>query len=226
MTDKGKQPVKSIYNYLEEDPVIPSQQYFVLSYILPGEKNELKRPMIKFRGAYRTKEECEIRIEKLKNSDNFFNMFVAEAGKWGCLLTDDELNTNEEIEKVYNDDKLNELFKGMKENDDKAKEAEKNRMELLRKKAVEEGKKEFQDYIHFLNENIRDAKFVQTMSADDFDLYKENLENLNGYLEYCKYVRTYLSEEYKRFLEHREDESELEKLVEDITKAINSFMKS
>lgn len=225
MSGKGKEPAKSIYNYIEEDPEIPSQRFFVLSYILPSSKNELKNPMIKFRGSYRSKEECEIRIDKLKKTDTMFNMFIAEAGKWGCLLTDEELDHNEEIEKVYNDDKLNDIFKGLKDNKEKSQEAEKNRVEMLRKKAIEEGKKEFQNYLHFLNENIRDVKFVQTMSADDFDEYKEKINDIQGYLEYCKHVRTYLSEEYQHYVKHADDEEKLEKLVEDITSDIKKFFK-
>ncbi|MFM2394304.1 MAG: hypothetical protein RLZZ546_2286, partial [Bacteroidota bacterium] len=161
----------------------------------------------------------------LRDTDEFFNMFIAEVGKWGCLLTDEQINNNSEIEKIYGNDKLNEIFKGIKDNEEKIKKAERDRVEEMRKKATEEGKKEFQEYIKFLNENITEVKFVQNMSADDFDEYKENIKNLESYLNYCKHVRTYLSAEYKKYLEIRESEEKLHELAKEITNDIKEYMK-
>lgn len=226
MTSTNSNP-KSINDYLDEDPIIPSQQYFVLSYILPSKTNQLTAPLIKFRGAYRTVEECRARVEKLKKIDSMFNMFTVEAGKWGSLLTDEEINNNTEIDKEYREEKLNELFKGMKEQQEKAQEVHRETLEKRRKRAEEEGTKRFQDYLVFLNDQVTEVKFVQNMSADEFDEFKKNLkeEFVDTYLNYCKVVRTSVSAEYKFYKENEKDDEKLYDLVQDITKALKSYLK-
>lgn len=218
---------KSIYDYLEEDPVIQSQQFFILSYILPGPKNQLTTPLIKFRGAYRTPEECRARIEKLKDLDSMFNMFIVEAGKWGSLLTDDQINNSEEIDKEYREEKLNELFKGVREQREKAEALHRETLEKRRKRSEEEGTKTFQDYLHFLNTEVKEVKFVQNMTADQFDEYKKQIkeEFVETYLNYCKVVRTSVSAEYKVYKEFKYDESKLTELAEEITKSIKNYFK-
>ncbi len=218
---------QSINDYLDEDPIIQSQQYFVLSYILPGKNNELTTPLIKFRGAYRTVEECRSRIEKLKKMDSMFNMFIVEAGKWGSLLTDEEINNSTEIDKEYREEKLNQIFKGLRDQQERSQELHRETLEKRRKRAEEEGTARFQNYIAFLNEQVTEVKFVQNMTADEFDEYKKKLKDelVDTYLNYCKVVRTSVSAEYKWYKENEKDDEKLYDLVQDITKKIKTYFK-
>jgi hypothetical protein len=96
-------------DYLLEDPLIPNQNYFLLSYVLPGETNEIKYPIFKMRGAFKTMEQCQNRIKKIKNLDPQFHIFICEVGKFGSLLPDDELLKNEEIDIEYREKLLNNM---------------------------------------------------------------------------------------------------------------------
>ena len=100
----------SVEDYLDEDPVISNQKFFILSYILPeSDKNELSHPVVKMRGSYSTIEDCEKRIEKLKNVDKYNNMFICEVGKYGALLPASEFENNEDIDVKYREAMLNTL---------------------------------------------------------------------------------------------------------------------
>ncbi len=88
-------------DYLDEDQIINSQKYAILSYVLPsddekGKSNMSKAtPMFKIRGSYSSIEDCESRIKKLQVYDSTFNMFVVEVGKWGALLTEEQIKGND-----------------------------------------------------------------------------------------------------------------------------------
>ena len=132
-----------IDDYLDEDPAIYNQKFFVFSYIMPSpDKNELEVPMFKMRGAYKTEEECQHRISKLKASEKYFNMCVCEVGKWGGLYTNDQLNKMENISSNYGNDQLNDLMKGYKDNIQKRDAEFEDRKETMRKRAEYENSPE------------------------------------------------------------------------------------
>ena len=130
-------------DYLEEDPVINSQKFGIMSYILPR-NDEKGTPMIKFRGAYSSVEDCESRIKKLQTIDQTFNIFVFEVGKWGALLTDEQIRGNEEINEVYQNEFMNQLVKSRQDEEELKNKAFEDRKEFLKKKAIEEGTAEGQ----------------------------------------------------------------------------------
>jgi hypothetical protein len=137
-----------IDDYLTEDPAIHNQKFYILSYLLPDAKNELTNPIIKFRGAYRTHEECSKRIERLKIIDTYFNMYICEVGRFGSLLPDDEFLKMDDVDIKYRDDHLNTLVKEYRKNKDKAdlhfEERKKNMMEKANHEGTREGQQEIE----------------------------------------------------------------------------------
>lgn len=148
-------------DFLDEDVEIRNQKYCVLSYTLPkpgdSDSKGKKRvgfdtPMVKIRGSYTTVEECENRIEKLKQSDKYFHMYVASVGTWGPLLTEDqhkESGTNA----VFMNQQMNEFMKGYKESQDKQTDLFEERKKELAEKARFEGTKEGQALLASKKEN-------------------------------------------------------------------------
>jgi flavoprotein len=111
-----------INDILTNDPEIYNQKFFVLSYILPSDKNEIKHPLIKMRGAFKTYEDAEKRVDVLKRSDKYFNIYIATVGTWGSLLPEEQLLQSDEVDTVYREPELNEIFQKYKENREKAQE--------------------------------------------------------------------------------------------------------
>jgi len=109
-------------DYLDEDPVISSQKYCVVSVLTPKNFKEVdeKSSMYTFkvRGSYDTVEEAQKRIQFLNSIDPNVNIYLAEVGKW-CPFEDDPEKAKDS---VYKDEELNRLMKGYKENQEKAKE--------------------------------------------------------------------------------------------------------
>jgi len=109
-------------DYLDEDPVITSQKYCVISVLTPKNFKDVdeKSSMYTFkvRGAYETVEEAQKRIQFLNSIDPNVNIYLAEVGKW-CPFDDDPEKAKDA---VYKDEELNRLMKGYKENQEKAKE--------------------------------------------------------------------------------------------------------
>jgi hypothetical protein len=160
-------------DFLDEDNVIGNQKFFVLSYMLPA--NPEDQPTLKVRGSFSTVEECEKRIKRLQSEDKYFNMYIAEVGKWGVLMTDEQIK-KQDIENVYADGKLNELIKGYKENKDKLDLANAERTESMKQKARQEGSKEGQLELANAPENPKTVKIR-------LEGYDEQILKLNQELE-------------------------------------------
>lgn len=104
-------------DYLDEDPVIPSQRWALVSILCPktvkgAEHIDLTIPAFKIRGVFETEEAAEKRIEYLNKIDTYHHIFTMPVGRW-CMMSEDA-----EDEK-YANEKLNELMKKHKEQTDK-----------------------------------------------------------------------------------------------------------
>lgn len=130
-------------DFLDEDTPISSQKFFILSYTLPPASGSDDPPMFKMRGSFSSVEECERRIKRLQVTDTYFNMYVAEVGKWGALLSDEQIRA-QDVDSVYDSKGMNELIRGYKENKDKVDREYAERTELMKQRAREEGSKEGQ----------------------------------------------------------------------------------
>jgi len=215
-----------IEDHLEEDPQIHGQQYFVMSYVTPHSQNEFKVPMVKVRGSYKTYQECEKRIEKLKRVDKIFNMYICEVGKWGSLVAENDLMKDDEIDVVYGEKQINQMFQQYKENSKKVEEDFEERKADLRKKATEEGQPLFQEYLKFLDEETgKDFMVPQTSTPENFDKFREKVDNIEGYMSFQQNLRSSTSEEYKKFKELEGDRSKTGDLVKDIHGYFKQYMK-
>jgi uncharacterized protein YeaC (DUF1315 family) len=188
-------------DYLDEDPVIQSQRFAVLSYVIPNEEDPKGKglmsnatPMIKIRGSYPTITDCESRIKKLQKIDEVFNMYVVEIGKWGSLLTQEQVENNDEVEVVYREEFMNELIKGRKEQKENKDKAFQKRKDELKTRAEQEGTKEGQQKLLAQRENpvsVRDRlekaqAMVKTLTEDLkewTDVYEKAKEKFAEYTQ-------------------------------------------
>lgn len=69
---------------------------------------------LKVRGSYSSQEEATARAKKLQRNDPIHNIYVAEVGKW--LAWDP--NPHDVAEQEYQEEKLNELMKAYKQNEE------------------------------------------------------------------------------------------------------------
>lgn len=165
---------KPVEDYLTEDNVIVGQNFFVLSYLLPDETKGGRIPMIKVRGTYKTIEDCQRRIDTLKHSDTYFNMFIAEVGKWGGLFDNEALLSRDDIETTYRNETMNTMMKEYKANKDKGDtefEDRKNKMRagtsLETKEEMEERKDELDAQVEDLRKKLDAALEVREKTVAD-----------------------------------------------------------
>lgn len=185
-----------IEDYLTEDPLIHNQQYFILSYILPdASKNELKTPLFKMRGAYKTIEECEKRIKRLELTDKYFTMFICEVGKFGGLFTQEEIVKNELTDIKYRESTLNTMVKEYKDNKDKADLEFENRKEFMKKRADFLNSKKGQEMLAAKKENpISINERITSFEKQKEDLIKR-IEEMDIVINKDKEVYSSFTEE-------------------------------
>src|SRR4029079_3092024 len=171
-------PKVNIEDYLDEDKELPTQKFFVLSYLLPNKTNELEVPMFKVRGSYKTLEECRTRIERLKPKDKYFNMYISEVGKWGGLYDDETLAKMDDIEVQQREEQLNDMMKGYKENRDKQDVEFEERTNIMKERARYEGTKEGQEYLASLKENPVSVKSRKDMVDKQLEEMEKSIKEL------------------------------------------------
>ena len=98
---------------LEQDyTVVPGQLYACLSIVGPEAPQKNDKFGIKIRGAFSTRDEAVNHAKRLQKEDATFDIYVVDLYKW--LLIPPDLSKIEDSH--YNNDKLEELMKGYKEN--------------------------------------------------------------------------------------------------------------
>lgn len=211
--DKGKGKEELEPDYLDEDSVISNQKYFILSYVLP--KDPIKQqPLIKVRGSFSTIEECEKRIKRLQIKDTYFNMFIAEVGKWGNLMTDEQLK-NQDIDSMYQDERMNKMIKDYKENKDKVDKEYAERKTYMEQKAREEGtvegQKKLAEEINPMKVKISLHNIEEQIKQINLDLekLKESKEQNKKLME--GFTQEEIEESEKNYREYQEKLKELEK---------------
>jgi hypothetical protein len=194
---KGKENVY-IEDYLDEDPVITNQNFFILSYILPDKNNEIDIPFFKVRGSYKTEEECENRIKRLKMKDNYFNLFICEVGKWGVLYTTDQLYDLDHVKNIYTDKHLNELMRSKKANKDDANKEFEERKRVMTERNKFEGTAEGQKYLSTLKESpIAVNSRIEFAKSELINLQNKIKEMEKIKIDSEKTMETYSDEELK-----------------------------
>ena len=125
-------------DYLDEDPVIPSQRVALLSILSPNTVNAAEGTDwtvkgLKIRGVFESEEAAQSRLEYLSKLDDYHHIFTAPVGRW-CPWDDDEENA-EDI-KYSGNDKLQNLMKKHREQIDKVKNNDVERQVNARQNAT------------------------------------------------------------------------------------------
>lgn len=170
----------NIEDHLTEDSPVQNQTFFVLSYLLADKTNPESFPMIKVRGSYRSIEECQKRIDALKNVDPYFNLYVCEVGKWGGLHEPEKVARMNNVDVVYNNKTMNTMMSEYKKNKEQQDEVFEDRRVKMRNgqgsgdleslEDVEIRAKGLQDQIEELTQKLADVKTYKERC--DLDLAK------------------------------------------------------
>lgn len=96
-----------------------SQQFVCLSFLRNKENDKCTVTGVRFAGAYTTYEEACARAKEIQQIDTYHHVFVGDAGKW--LPYDPDPNSDAVKDSEYADQQLNELMKGHRENQERAK---------------------------------------------------------------------------------------------------------
>lgn len=160
-------------DHLTEDPVLSGQKYVCLSILTSSSiKDTSGNPIetgnhakgIKIRGVYDSMEEAQKRCQQIRSFDPHFNVFVGEVGKW--LPWDDDAEKAEDA--VYAERKLNDIMKGYKEQQKKAKEYNEYRKQVEMEKALKAAQeKENPPTEPVTDENIVESTEPSTSSVVD-----------------------------------------------------------
>lgn len=192
-------------DFLDEDTKVNRQTYAIISYTLP-KKADLKGktleggsfPMLKIRGSYGSVEECEQRIKRLQRDDKYFNMYIIEVGKWGALLDEDQLK-QQNIDAKYQEETMNQIIQGYKENKDKNDIEFEKRKEWMKQKATEDGTKEGQAILAGQKEHYLSVKQrLETSTQHLSDLHEQLAEIQKIYDDSRAKIQEYTPEEIEQ----------------------------
>jgi hypothetical protein len=177
----------NIEDLLTQDPSIPGQNYAIISYILPQPgKNELDRVMFKFRGAYRTLEECEKKAKQLANKEehNYVNIYSIECGSWGRLMSPEEIAENKDgIDMDYENEQMNEMMSSYRAQKDKVEKEYEDRKKFRVKQLKFDSSKEGQQYMSEVRENLISIENKLDKYKEDITYNKDTLEYVNKRLQ-------------------------------------------
>lgn len=113
---------------------VPGQLYCVLSLVGPTGTNQRNdRFGLKIRGCFASLEEAHAHVKRLQQCDPSMDIFVADMYKW--LLIPPDVNAIENQE--YQEDFLNNLLKGYRENQAAAKQHFMERKETIKRDGLD-----------------------------------------------------------------------------------------
>lgn len=108
-------PVSSshqVVDHLEEDLIqIPSQRYALISIVSPQSNQKFSTCALKIRGVFATDDEARRHAAKLSKNDTTFDVFMVDMYKWLPIPPETDLIED----RVYQDERLNALIQGHKE---------------------------------------------------------------------------------------------------------------
>jgi len=207
-------------DYLFEDPVISSQQFYCVSFFnkfsvkqsvdnnndyreevfKSSDKEEYSTDNnilgLKIRGGFSTYADAQAYSKKLVEIDPYHHIYVIDGGKW-CAFIMKESDNNQFVEQTeYANDQLNDMMKKYNENQDKAKlyhELRKNQM-----------------VVNNINENIKNREELLTQTKDEFNNSKDKKER-----ETLKEKLSAIDDQISKMLERKQELEEKEKEIAD-----------
>lgn len=182
-------------DYLDEDSPLSGQKWCCISFLSPeGIKNCSVRGL-KIRGVFSTKKEADDRATYLQSVDPDFDVFVGEIGKW--LPWDPDPNDEDKVkDQQYQEQQLNDLMKGYKDNLQKSKVHQEQRKRDMIEKASVPNPETYNNSSNSSNQNN------QTRDRLKRKLAKKNKEKTKE--EELKKVEKALIEEKKLMNEKKE----------------------
>lgn len=186
----------NLEDLLDEDPLIPSQQYALISYILPDPgKNELDRVMFKFRGAYRTIDECKRKADALsrKSEQHYVSINCIETGMWGRLESAEEIANNKDVDVEYKNELMNEMMQGHRDQKDKVDEEFQDRKKFKTQQIKFDGTKEGQKYLNSIKEHMISINDRLERYKSELEEYKQNQEYVEKRLIFNKVMKAKLA---------------------------------
>lgn len=120
---------------LDEDFItVPGQVYALVSFVAPTGTNQRNDKFgLKIRGCFATKEEAHSHVRRLQQVDKTMDIYLVDMYKW--LLIPPDPNAIEDQE--YQEEFLNNLIKGYRENQALAKQHFQERKEAVQKEGLD-----------------------------------------------------------------------------------------
>lgn len=116
-----------IMDFLDEDTTVPkNQNYALISVVEPNSNQKSNQCALKIKGVFESREEAEKHVQLCMKMDPTFDIYLVEMGKWLPIPP----NNSEIEDEVHQNDTLNNLIKGYKE------------QQILSKQHFEERKRE------------------------------------------------------------------------------------
>jgi hypothetical protein len=173
-------------DYLDEDPIIPSQRFALVSIVSPASVNtgpdfnwKSVTPsgepwdfrLMKIRYVCETEQQAEKKKLQLQEIDNFHNIYIMPVGRWGPFEDSEEFC--EDVE--YKDQQANQIMKSFKEQQAKA-DLYDNERRVTAKKDADRRRK-----LMDKRNKIKESKANQILKDTDNILANEIIvENLKG----------------------------------------------
>lgn len=124
----------------------------------------------KSRGHFATQEEAELRAKLLRETDEYFDVFVGPVGTW--LPWDPDAYKTGRVE--YMEEELNQLAHEKQKNESAAKSAFEQRVKETKQKAIEENRQNAEKHGNVLTQSIDDEGNLVGINATSTE---QNLQN-------------------------------------------------
>jgi len=181
-------------DYLSEDIPISGQKFCLLSFVSPTGNQKSDINGLKVRGSFDTLEEANKKANELRSIDPDFDVYIASVGKWLPWYPDPK--TIPDIQ--YQEEQLNQIVKGHKENQIKSKQHFEERKRDLMEQALEEGSKEGQAKLAEKPLHPLVVKQRLSETSETIIEIKEKLKELeNQKTEFEKLMNTFTEDDFK-----------------------------
>ncbi len=185
----------STVDYLTEiTNMLPPNQKFVCLSFLSDKENKLTITGIRFGGAFATYEEACEQAKKLQSIDQYFNVYVGDAGKW--LPFDPNPDSEAVAKSEYADDQLNNMMKSYMENQEKAKVYHEQRKQELVRQNILENLQTRHESLEELNKKLKKAK--KKNQTDESKAIEQNILSIEEQIKKMEEKKVELDEQIEQ----------------------------
>jgi hypothetical protein len=182
-------------DYLDEDKLrVPDQNYVCISFLTPDKDSDKIITGIKVRGVFKEYDEACQHAKQLQDEDKYFDVFVGELGKWLPFNPKPDSKKVKDFE--YATKELNEIMKGYKNNQEKAKLFHEQRKNAKVKDNINENIQR-----QYENKKNLEEKLNEDLDENEKKLVKFNLENIDNELDKMNKRKGEIEEMEKNLME-------------------------